>query len=70
MRIPVTLLIAERLPITLLLTAMAAVLALLIAVPLAFVAALAAGRLGRCRHPRLLAVESLDAGVLHRADIC
>jgi peptide/nickel transport system permease protein len=43
MRIPVTLLIADRLPNTLLLTAMAAVLALLIAVPLAFLAALRQG---------------------------
>ena len=45
MRIPVTVLIAERLPITLLLTALAALLALLIAVPLAFVAALRHGGL-------------------------
>jgi peptide/nickel transport system permease protein len=43
MRIPVTMLIADRLPNTLLLTAMAAVLALLIAVPLAFLAALRQG---------------------------
>jgi len=40
MRVPVTLLIADRLPITVLLTAMAAVLALLVAVPLAFLSAL------------------------------
>jgi len=44
MRIPVTLLIADRLPNTLLLTAMAGVLALLIALPLAFLAALRQGR--------------------------
>lgn len=43
MRIPVTLLIADRLPNTMLLTAMAGVLALLIAVPLAFLAALRQG---------------------------
>jgi peptide/nickel transport system permease protein len=43
MRIPVTLLIADRLPITVLLTAMAAVLALLVAVPLAFLSALRQG---------------------------
>jgi peptide/nickel transport system permease protein len=43
MRVPVTLLIAERLPITVLLTVMAACLALLIAVPLAFLAALRQG---------------------------
>jgi peptide/nickel transport system permease protein len=43
MRVPVTLLIAERLPITVLLTAMAAVLALLAAVPLAFLSALRQG---------------------------
>ena len=43
MRVPVTLLIAERLPITMLLTAMAACLALLTAVPLAFLAALRQG---------------------------
>jgi len=43
MRIPVTLLIADRLPNTLLLTAMAGVLALLIALPLAFLAALRQG---------------------------
>jgi len=43
MRIPVTLLIADRLPNTLLLTAMAGVLTLLIAVPLAFLAALRQG---------------------------
>jgi peptide/nickel transport system permease protein len=43
MRIPVTILIADRLPITRLLTAMAAVLALLTAVPLAFLAALRQG---------------------------
>jgi peptide/nickel transport system permease protein len=43
MRIPVTLLIADRLPITVLLTAMAAFLALLTAVPLAFLAALRQG---------------------------
>jgi peptide/nickel transport system permease protein len=43
MRIPVTLLIADRLPNTLLLTAMAGLLALLIAVPLAFLAALRQG---------------------------
>ena len=40
MRIPVTLLIADRLPITVLLTGMAAFLALLTAVPLALLAAL------------------------------
>jgi peptide/nickel transport system permease protein len=43
MRVPVTLVIAERLPITVLLTAMAAFLALLTAVPLAFLAALRQG---------------------------
>ena len=43
MRIPVSLLIADRLPVTLLLTAMAACLALLTAVPLAFLAALRQG---------------------------
>ena len=43
MRVPVTLLIADRLPITVLLTAMAAVLALLVAVPLAFLSALRQG---------------------------
>ena len=43
MRVPVTLLIADRLPITVLLTALAAVLALLTAVPLAFLAALRQG---------------------------
>jgi peptide/nickel transport system permease protein len=43
MRIPVTLLIADRLPITVLLTAMAAVLALLAAIPLAFLSALRQG---------------------------
>jgi peptide/nickel transport system permease protein len=43
MRIPVTLLIADRLPNTMLLTAIAGVLALLIAVPLAFLAALRQG---------------------------
>ncbi|HEY7578724.1 MAG TPA: ABC transporter permease [Acetobacteraceae bacterium] len=43
MRVPVTLLIADRLPITVLLTAMAAFLALLTAVPLAFLAALRQG---------------------------
>ena len=43
MRVPVTLLIAERLPITMLLTGMAACLALLTAVPLAFLAALRQG---------------------------
>jgi peptide/nickel transport system permease protein len=41
---PVTGLIAERLPVTLLLTGMAIVIALVVAVPLAFVAALAVGR--------------------------
>jgi peptide/nickel transport system permease protein len=45
MRIPVTLLIADRLPATLLLTAMAACLALFTAVPLAFLAALRQGGL-------------------------
>jgi peptide/nickel transport system permease protein len=43
MRVPVILVIAERLPITVLLTAMAAFLALLTAVPLAFLAALRQG---------------------------
>jgi peptide/nickel transport system permease protein len=43
MRVPVILLIADRLPITVLLTAMAALLALLTAVPLAFLAALRQG---------------------------
>ena len=43
MRVPVTLLIAERLPITMLLTGMAACLALLTAVPFAFLAALRQG---------------------------
>ncbi len=43
-RVPVTTLVAERLPATLLLTAMATVLAIAIAVPLAFVAAMRAGR--------------------------
>jgi peptide/nickel transport system permease protein len=43
MRVPVTLLIAERLPITVMLTTMAACLALLTAVPLAFLAALRQG---------------------------
>ena len=43
MRVPVTLLITDRLPITVLLTVMAAFLALLIAVPLAFLAALRQG---------------------------
>jgi peptide/nickel transport system permease protein len=43
MRVPVTLLIADRLPITVLLTAMAVFLALLTAVPLAFLAALRQG---------------------------
>jgi peptide/nickel transport system permease protein len=43
MRVPVTLLIADRLPITVLLTAMAAFLALLTAVPLAFLSALRQG---------------------------
>jgi peptide/nickel transport system permease protein len=43
MRVPVILLIADRLPITVLLTAMAAFLALLTAVPLAFLAALRQG---------------------------
>ncbi|HEV3174777.1 MAG TPA: ABC transporter permease [Stellaceae bacterium] len=41
---PVTGLIAERLPVTLMLTGMAIVIALVVAVPLAFVAALAVGR--------------------------
>lgn len=45
MRVPVTLLIVDRLPITVLLTAMAAFLALLTAVPLAFLAALRQGGL-------------------------
>ena len=45
MRIPVTLLIADRLPITVLLTGMAAFLALLTAVPLALLAALRQGGL-------------------------
>ncbi len=45
MRVPVALLIADRLPITVLLTAMAALLALLTAVPLAFVAAVRQGGL-------------------------
>ena len=43
-RVPVTTLIAERLPATLMLTAMASVLALGLAVPLAFTAAVHAGR--------------------------
>jgi peptide/nickel transport system permease protein len=43
MRIPVTLLIVDRLPITMLLTTMAACLALFAAVPLAFLAALRQG---------------------------
>jgi peptide/nickel transport system permease protein len=43
MRVPVTLLIAERLPITVMLTTMAACLALLTAIPLAFLAALRQG---------------------------
>jgi peptide/nickel transport system permease protein len=43
MRVPVNLLIADRLPITVLLTAMAAFLALLAAVPLAFLSALRQG---------------------------
>jgi peptide/nickel transport system permease protein len=43
MRIPVALLIGDRLPITVLLTAMAAFLALLTAIPLAFLAALRQG---------------------------
>jgi peptide/nickel transport system permease protein len=43
MRVPVTLLITDRLPITVLLTVMAAFLALLVAVPLAFLAALRQG---------------------------
>jgi peptide/nickel transport system permease protein len=43
MRVPVTLLITDRLPITVLLTVLAAFLALLVAVPLAFLAALRQG---------------------------
>lgn len=44
LRVPVTTVIAERLPATLMLTALATVLAVGIAVPLAFVAAIQAGR--------------------------